>query len=99
MPSKIKIVLTSHLKTRLKQRGISTKIVKEILDQSLEIYWDNLRNHSIVIGIANYQGKRRKVLAAYDKIGNIKEVITIHPITDKQIRSRLTSGRWNYEKK
>lgn len=98
MSFKNKIIVTTHLKTRLKQRGISTKIIKEIFDQSLENYWDNLRNHHIVIGRVNYQEKYRKVLAAYDKIENIKEVITIHPITDEQIKNRLASGRWSYEK-
>lgn len=100
MPSKIKIKFTVHLKTRLEQRGISTRIVKEIFEQKIENYWDNLRNHHIVIGIVNYQGKHRKLLAAYDRIEveNIAEVITIHPITDEQIKNRLASGRWSYEK-
>lgn len=94
----MKLVFTDHLKTRLKQRGIPTKVVREIFKQSLENYWDNLRNRNIIIGEVLYQGKIRKVLAAYDKIENTKEVVTIHPITDEQIKQRLSSGRWEYEK-
>lgn len=90
---------TNHLRTRLNQRGISIKTVEEIFGQNLENYWDNLRNHYIVIGKVDYHGKSRKVLAAYDKIGNIVEVITIHPITDAQIKQRLSYGRWHNEEK
>ena len=94
----MKLVFTDHLMTRLKQRGILAKIVREIFKQSLENYWDNLRNRHIVIGKVLYQGKIRKVLAAYDKIEDTKEVVTIHPIKDEQIKQRLSSGRWKNEK-
>lgn len=94
----VKIIFTDHIKTRLKQRRISAKIVEEIFKQNLENYWDNLRNHYIVIGEVNYQGETRKLLVAYDKIGDIAEAVTIHPITDEQVKQRINSGRWSYEK-
>lgn len=40
----------------------------------------------------------KNVLAAYDIIKKVPEVITIHPITDEEIKSRLLSERWSYEK-
>lgn len=106
----MRVVLTNHLKTRLKQRKIPIKTVKEVLKRDQENYWDNLRNHNIVVGKVNYQGKIKKALVAYDKIilpfagkkrkiTNILEIITIHPVTDEQIKQRLVSGRWSYEKK
>ena len=94
----MKIVFTDHLLTRLKQRKISRNIVKEIFNQSLENYWDNLRNRHIVIGEVLYQGKYRKVMEAYDIIEKRIEAVTIHPITETEIKHRLQSGRWNYEK-
>ena len=87
----MKIVFTDHLLTRLKQRKISRNIVKEIFNQSLENYWDNL-------GEVLYQGKYRKVMVAYDIIEKRIEAVTIHPITETEIKHRLQSGRWNYEK-
>ncbi len=90
----MKLVYTNHLKTRLAQRGIAVAIVKEIFDKAQERYFDNLRKRHIVIARVRYEGKLRKVLAAYDKIGKIVEVITVHPISDKQITQRLNSGRW-----
>ena len=94
----MKLIYTDHLRSRLKQRGIPLTIVKEIFEKSQEKYWDNLRNHSIVVSTVNYKGKLRKVLAAYDRIEMTKEVVTIHPIADREIRQRLISGRWSHEK-
>ncbi len=94
----MKIVFTEHLLTRLKQRKIPRNIVKEIFNQSLENYWDNLRNRHIVVGEVLYEGKYRKVLVAYDIIKNRVEAVTIHPITEIEIEHRLQSGRWSYEK-
>jgi|SRR3989344_1313132 len=94
----MKLLYTDHLKSRLKQRGIPLIIVKEIFGKPLGYYWDNLRNHYVVVGEVVYKGKRRKVLAAYDKIGKEAEVITVHPITSYEIRQRLNSGRWRREK-
>lgn len=94
----MKLIYTDHLKTRLKHREIALNLVREIFDKSKEYYWDNLRHHRIVISTVNFKGKYRKVLAAYDTIKKGFEVITIHPITDEEIKKRLLSGRWSYEK-
>lgn len=104
----MKLIYTDHLKARLKERGISPSLVKEIFDRTEENYWDKLRKHHIVIASVIYKSKRRKVLAAYDKrslsraiahdmIEESAEVITVHPITDEQIKQRLTLGRWKHE--
>lgn len=94
----MKIVYTDHLRKRLYERKISLKIVDEIFRNKRAEYYDNLRYHHIIIGKTIYKGKFRTMLAAYDKIGKILEVITTHPITDNQIQQRIESGRWTYEK-
>lgn len=93
------ITLTKHLKTRLKQRKIPSRIITEIFNESKENYYDNLRNHNIVIAKATLNKRARKFLVAYDKIESRIEAVTIHPINDKQIKQRLDSGRWTYENK
>lgn len=91
------LVYTNHLKTRLKERGINLSLVKEVFEKAGEWYWDRLRKHHIAIAYVSYKGKRRKVLAAYDKIGENIEVITLHPITEEQIGQRVASRRWKHE--
>ncbi len=95
----MQLIFTQHLKTRLEQRGIPMKLVKTVFNNSKEYYWDNLRNHHIKVTSVHYKNRLRKVLLAYDKITTEKvELITLHPITDKEIKQRLGSGRWEYEK-
>lgn len=94
----MRLIYTNHLKSRLKQRNIPVSVVKKTFVGADEFYWDTLRNHSIVVNTVSYKGKRRKVLAAYDTIDGTYEVITIHPITDEQIKQRVISGRWEHEK-
>ena len=95
----MKLILTDHLKSRLKLRNIAGKTVENIFRKKEEYYWDNLRQHHVTIAKITYKGKLRKMLAAYDTIGDETEVITAHPITDAEIKQRLISGRWTYEKK
>ncbi len=51
-----------------------------------------------MISLVIYKGRQRKMLAAYDRIGEDIEVITVHPISDEQIQRRLSSGRWDHER-
>lgn len=94
----MKFTFTDHLKKRLKERGIPKKIINDIFENVQLRCFDNLRNHHIVVSTVMYKGKIRKMLAAYDRINIENEVITVHPITDKQIKQRIDSGRWSYEK-
>lgn len=93
----MKFTFTDHLKKRLKERNIPLKIVGDIFQNVQVRCFDNLRNHDIVVSTVMYKGKIRKMLAAYDRISIENEVITVHPITDKQIKQRIDSGRWSYE--
>lgn len=74
-------------------------MAREVFKKSKEYYWDALRNHHIKVAEVKYRDKLRKVLLAYDKIEDERvELITLHPIADKEIQQRLDLGRWKYEK-
>lgn len=90
----MKLILTDHLIGRLKLRNIPIKSVENIFKKTKEYYWDNLRRHHIIVSKITYKGKLRKMLAAYDTIGDEIEVVTTHPITNTEIKNRLISGRW-----
>lgn len=95
----MKLKFTDHLKKSLTERKIPFEIVREIFQKEEESYFDNLRNHHIVVSHVLYRGKPRKMLVAYDIIKRVAEVITLHPITDEEIKQRLKTKRWSYEKK
>lgn len=94
----MKLILTDHLKSRLKLRDIPIKSVENIFKRAQEFYWDNLRQHRVAIAKITYKGRLRKMLAAYDTIEDEIEVITTHPITDAEIKQRLITERWTDEK-
>jgi hypothetical protein len=92
------ITYTKHLKFRLKEREISLKLVREIFDRAEEFYFDSWRKHFILVAKVDFNGKLRKMLVSYDKIGQKIEVITVHPISQKDIKQRIKSKRWINEK-
>jgi len=94
----MKLVYTDHLKTRLKQREISTELVTKVIEKNEQAFWDNLRDRHIIVSKVIYKDKARHVLVAYDKIGKNIEVVTIHPISSKEIDQKIKSGRWTDEK-
>jgi len=73
-------------------------LVKEVLENAKEFYLDSSRGHMIAIAKVNYKGKLRKMLVSYDKISTQLEVITIHPISEKDIEQKIASKRWINEK-
>ena len=94
----MKLKFTDHLKKRLSERKIPLEIIQEIFRNKGELYYDNLRKHQIMVSKVTYRNKLRKMLVAYDIIKRVVEVITLHPITDEEIKQRLKIKRWSYEK-
>lgn len=95
----MKLVYTKHLKERLADRKIPLKIVRKVFQTKEAQYYDHLRHRHIYVSKTIYKGKIRKMLVAYDKIGRVVEIVTTHPITDRQINQRLQTRRFTYENK
>lgn len=90
----MKIVYTAHLEYRLKARGISCDLPKNVFRLATEHYYDSLTEHYIAIRQVEFAGKTREMALTYDKSDDVIEVITIHPIKFYQKISRIKSGRW-----
>ena len=90
----MKIVLRPHLKVRLEQRGIPQSYPKVVVNNPDAGYFDTLTNHLIAVKKMEYNGKLRPMAVSYDIIGNIIQIITIHPVTEQEIRNKLERGRW-----
>lgn len=96
---KVEIRLRPHLKIRLKQRGISQDYPRLVLERREEKYFDTATNHYIAVRKLEYNGKVRPMAVSYDIINKVIQVITIHPITDQEIKNKLKRNRWQkYEK-
>ena len=95
----MKIVLSNHLKIRLKQRKIPQDYPKRILKQSDDNFLDSETGHKIAIKKLRYGGKLRPMVVAYDKIVSEIQVITVYPTTELEIGNRAKSGRWIKDEK
>lgn len=90
----MRIILQPHLKIRLKQREIPKTYPMEILTKPESRFFDILTEHSIVVRKLKYNEKLRPMVVAYDIINNEIQIITVHPITDQEIKNRVKRKRW-----
>ena len=90
----MKIVYRQHLKIRLKEREIPFDYPKQILESPEREYFDTQAARNIAIKNLLFKGLLRNIVIAYDIIDDRIEIVTIHVISDKEIKSKLESGRW-----
>ena len=89
-----KIVYRQHLLRRLKERQFPQDYPRRIYKEAKTYYLDKATGHLIAIAKLEYGGKLRNLAIVFDKIGGIIEIITIYPITDEEIKNRVTTKRW-----
>lgn len=89
-----KVVYRPHLKRRLKERKFPNNYPRLVYKNTKIKFFDTLTNHYITISKLKYAGKLRNIMISYDRMGNRIDIITIHPISDKDINTRIKSGRW-----
>ncbi len=90
----MKILLSSHLKIRLKERKIPRNYPNKILFNPDVRFVDAVTNYKIAVKDLEYNSKIRSMVVVYDIIGLEIRVITIHPISNKEIANKLKRGRW-----
>lgn len=90
----MKIVLQPHLKIRLAQRKIPQNYPERIITNPDSKYFDTATNHFIAIKRLNYNQKLRPMVVSYDIIGDIIQIVTVHPVNDQQIQNKLKRRRW-----
>ena len=57
-------------------------------------YYDTEEGHFIAIKKLLYNNKVRNIMIAYEEKNGTVEIITIHPITEEKIISRIVGRRW-----
>lgn len=90
----MKLVMSIHLKVRLKERVIPKTYPKLILANPEEEYVDTITNHKIAVKRLKYNEKLRPMVVVYDIIDSSFQVVTIYPTTEKEIKNRRNSNRW-----
>ncbi len=99
MIKKMKILLSSHVKLRFKERRISPSYPEKVISSPDKIYVDNVTGYQIAIKKLLYNKRIRPMVVVYDIIGEEIHVITIYPATDSEITNKVKKRRWlAYEK-
>ncbi len=88
------IIYRPHLKRRLKERKVPNNYPKKIYENAKLRFRDTLTSHNIAISRLEYGKKLRNLVISYDIMGSNIEIITIHPISDSDIKIRIKTKRW-----
>jgi hypothetical protein len=90
----IELIYTDHLKLRLSIRKIPDSYPRKIYEKPEQKFADASEGNLIAIKKLLYGNKIRNMMIAYEEEGSKVEIITIHPISEEKIVSRVLSGRW-----
>ena len=88
------VIYAPHLKHRLKERKFPQNYPLEIYNTARIRYYDTLSKSFIAIKMMNYGGRRRKIAIAYIFVDSDVIIKTVHPESDKEIKNRVSRGRW-----
>lgn len=88
------VVYTRHLRARLELRRFPADLPRKIFEDVDRRYLDKETGHEIAVKQVLLRGKWRRVMIAYDRNGHVAEIVTIHPISNEQERSKMKEGRW-----
>lgn len=95
----MKIIYRPHLKRRLNERKIPYNYPKRIYIEAKQKFFDTETDHHIAFSNLQYAEKLKNITISYDIIGQNIEIVTIHPISDKEIENKIKSGRWVKDEK
>lgn len=90
----MKILLSSHLNIRLKERKIPRNYPSKILSKPDARFIDSVTNYKIAVRSLMYNFKIRPMVVVYDIIKSEIQIITIHPISSREIANKLKRERW-----
>jgi len=90
----LEVKYTAHLELRLRARKIHYKLPRVIYRLAEERYFDISTMHNIAVKHVKYGKKTVPFMIAYDKKGQTVEIVTIHPISEEQIKARVEGKRW-----
>jgi len=75
------VFYTSYLERRLELRHIPSNLAREILEKSIERYFDNETNRFIKIGKAKIKNVKLTLSVIYEETEEEIIVVTVHSIT------------------
>ncbi len=93
-PASDEIAYTRHLRTRLELRRFSPELPRKIFEAADRRYLDEETGHIVAVKQVRLRGRAQLLMIAYDRTQHGIEIVTIHPISKQQEKSRTKGGRW-----
>jgi hypothetical protein len=91
--SALEVVYTRHLRARLELRRFPADLPRKIFEDADRRYRNGVTGHVIAVKQVRLRGRTRRLMIAYDET-HVIEIVTIHPISEEQERSRVKGRRW-----
>lgn len=91
------LLLTEHLRFRMRLRQIPRSLIEEVLARPTARHYDVLTNRAVAVGRTRYAGRERLMIVVYDELPEVIHVITVHPIRQGQHLMRVKRGRWQLQ--
>jgi len=88
------IKYTDHLKLRISLRGFPEELPLRVYKEAERRFYDEKSGHFIALKKMFYAGRERFIIVVYDVRNGVVELITVHPISKRQVEYRVKSGRW-----
>ena len=88
------IVWNDYVIYRVEKRGLSFATIEEILRYSSERYFDVATHRMIAVG----KHDDRIVIIPYETADDTIVPVTVHATNRQQVKFRLKTGRFEYEK-
>jgi hypothetical protein len=85
---------SAHLLWRLPLRGIEPALPARLIREASERYRDAATGQGIAVAVGEYRRAPHPMAVVYEETEAEIIVITIHPLSQADVESKLRSGRW-----
>ena len=86
-----------HLQFKIRVRKVPEGMPERIYCESKQRYYNHHSLRHIAVLEVHYRRRRTLMMIAYDQFPDYVEILTLHPITKRQVQDRLRTGRWTHE--
>ena len=85
---------SAHLEGRLALRQIDRGLPAKVIREAQGEYLDTETGYRIALAEVPYRKGRHLMMVAFDEVGEEITAITIHPLEERDVESKLKTGRW-----
>lgn len=93
-----RLQFSDHAKRRMRERKIAKIVVELVVWKATYRYVDSATRYTVFVKRIVFAGKDRFIAVSAEHTGGGWTIVSVHPVRDRDVVSRVASGRW-YEKK